>query len=158
MNSKRQEPGCNSAAQRKSRISRIPLVRTGPCGRGFSFRQLPPEREMGVPAYRISSLIRSEHGNLSRCNFSFYITGRALVLRSISWESRSNKKRNFVDAASCKTILKILDEFAARHKATTLYSSRHDIPLPMLLNLGFRPANMRDFMQREAQKVPQNIK
>ncbi|MFP3950409.1 MAG: hypothetical protein ACLFUZ_04965 [Candidatus Micrarchaeia archaeon] len=152
MNPTRQGPIRTCAGQQKTGTRRITRIGAGPQGKLFSFRQLPPEREMNVPAYRFSSLVRSDSGNLSKCIFSFYITGRALVLDSLSWElRRGNQKRKFVDEGSCKTIIKILDKFAARHRATTIYASRREIPLPLLLNLGFRPARMRDFLERKVE-------
>lgn len=152
MNSTGQGSKCACAPPRKTKTIRTPQIRASPEGGRFSLRQLPPEREMRVPSYRISSLIRAEDGNISRCTFSFHITGRALVLHSLSWKSRSSRKRNFVDEVSCRTLINILDGFAVYHKATRIYASRRKTPLPMLLNLGFCPAGMHDFLEKKVQK------
>jgi len=115
-----------------------------------------PLKQMAVPAYRISFISQTEEKRTLSCEFFFYISGKALVIKSMQWKLLERDSHLYgktpVDADACELIVRTLNDFAVRHKASTIYASTEDMPPIVLLRLGFTSTDTSSFMQLEVQK------
>lgn len=139
------------SAERSSRIDSIPRIGLSSTGKRFSARALPPSTEMKVPFYSFSFVSQTKEKNSVSCDFSFYITGKALIVKSMEWKllnaPAGENAKPHTDESICELVLETLKDFAVRHKASTIYASRNDIPHVLLLKLGFTATDAHDFMQ-----------
>ncbi|MBD3397579.1 hypothetical protein GF412_00395 [Candidatus Micrarchaeota archaeon] len=143
-------------AQRSSRIDSIPRIRMGSSGKRFSVEVRAATTKMRVEVRRLSFIRRTEKGKLLSCELSFYITGKAMVMRSMEWKRTDKGNREYMktpaDEESCKEILDTLRDLAVRHNVSSIYASKQHIAPILLLRLGFNSLDARDHMCLEVQK------
>ena len=137
--------------ERQSMVDSIPRIGVSITGRRFSARALSPSTDMKVPVYRFSFISQTKENNTVSCDFSFYITGKALVVKSMGWKSLDGSQKESAspksDGGVCELILETLKDFAVRHKASSIYASKQDISPLVLLELGFTSIDSHDYMQ-----------
>ena len=137
--------------ERQSRVDSIPRIGVSITGRRFSARALSTSREMKVPTYRFSFISQTKENKPVSWDFSFYITGKALVVTSIEWKPPEGSQKESAspksDEGICELILETLKDFAVRHKASSIYASKQDISPLVLLELGFTSIDSHDYMQ-----------
>ncbi len=146
-------------AQQRSQIDRIPRIGVGPSGKRFSVQVRTDTTKMRVEVRTLKFIRKTEEGKNLSCKLSFYITGKAMVIRSMNWERVDRESNEYMktpaDEASCRLILDVLKDIAIRHKVSSIYASTQHITPILLLRLGFNSMDARDHMCLEVQKPPQ---
>jgi hypothetical protein len=146
-------------AQTKSRIDQLPRIRIGSKGERYGIWVRTETTRMKVPVYNLSFLKKTEQGRALSCDLSFYITGKALVIKSMKWAlagAKGAKRKEIpVDGDACEIMLHTLKEIAQRHKVQSIYASQSDVPRSILIVLGFSLMGSHDHMHLEVSKPGQ---
>lgn len=146
-------------AQKESRVDKIPRIGMSSTGKRFALQVRTELTQMRVEVRTLNFIRRSEEGKTLSCKLSFYITGKAMVIRSMKWERIDRESNEYMktpaDEASCRILLQELKNIAIRHKVSSIYASTQDIPSILLFRLGFTPMDARDHLQLKVQESTQ---
>jgi len=146
-------------AQRDSSIDKIPRIAVSSSGRRYGVRVRTPITKMSVPVYRRTFTRQTEQRRALACDLTFYVTGKALVVKSMKWTlvgAKGAKRKEIpADADSCEVIVRTLKEIAQRHKVPSIYASQNDVLPILLMKLGFTQMGSQDFMHLDVSKPEQ---
>ena len=140
-----------NVAQRDSRVDKLPRIAISAKGERYGIQVRTPLTKMKVPLFRRTFIRQSEQKKVLECDLSFYITGKALVVKSMKWSlvgSRGAKRKEIpADGDACEVIVRTLKEIAQRHKVESIYASQNDVPRLLLIPLGFSSMGSHDYLQ-----------
>ena len=147
------------AAQRNSRVDKMPRIAVSSTGKRYGIQVRTPLTKMKVPLFRRIFIKQTEQKKILECDLSFYITGKALVVKSMKWSLVGNRgaKRKEIpaDGDACELIVRTLKEIAQRHKVSSIYASQNDVPRLLLIPLGFSSMGSHDYLQLDVSKPEQ---
>ena len=159
MNSKENGMQRLHSAQRDSRVDKLPRIRMSSSGKRYGIQVRTPLTKMKVPLYRRTFIRQTEQKKVLECDLSFYITGKALVVKSMKWTLMSAKgaKRKEIpaDGDACELIVRTLKEIAQRHKVSSIYANMEDVKPILLMRLGFTATDAHDYLHLDVSKPEQ---
>ena len=147
------------SAQRNSRVDQIPRIRMSVSGKRFGIQIRTATTKMRVPVRRISFIQQTEEGKTLSCELFFYITGKAMIVKSLEWARTgakdANRKEIPADSDACDLVVGTLKDIAQRHKVSSIYASTEDVQSILLIMLGFTAVDSQNFMQLDVSSIEQ---